>query len=269
MCLQGLNLSWALSTAQHQLLNHSTSLPTKSSSQGLLAAITKFRANSSGSGSSSSSNTVPVLQNSISSTSNSSSYSRRQATSTASTSQRNSSSSSSSQPTATTSSTTFTSESSRIRSTSPTSCSTSSALPKADHSFHQQYTRPIASTLLQHYSPGTNPLNHLSHLNRSMSSRHAAPPLHHVSASLWPWGSGARFTNPWPTWTGDKAFKDVIAFSREMRGMNVGDMGYLSYKRNPTEEDFRWVGCWGFRWGRGFLQFAEGKGRWRRGKFKP
>eukprot|EP00879_Flechtneria_rotunda_P018761 GHRR01019694.1.p1 GENE.GHRR01019694.1~~GHRR01019694.1.p1 ORF type:complete len:406 (+),score=109.99 GHRR01019694.1:100-1317(+) len=60
-------------------------------------------------------------------------------------------------------------------------------------------------------------------------------PAHHLShtSPLW----GARFTNPWPTWTGDKSLKEVWGLMREMRAVGAPEYGYLSKNRVPTLED--------------------------------
>lgn len=64
-------------------------------------------------------------------------------------------------------------------------------------------------------------------------------PAHHLSlpSSWWP---QARFTNPWPTWTGDKNPRDLFAFFWEMRRLGAPNWGYLSNNPKPTLEDCRW-----------------------------
>jgi hypothetical protein len=64
-------------------------------------------------------------------------------------------------------------------------------------------------------------------------------PAHHLSlpSSWWP---QARFTNPWPTWTGDKNPRDLFAFFWEMRQLGAPNWGYLTNNPKPTLEDCRW-----------------------------
>jgi hypothetical protein len=59
---------------------------------------------------------------------------------------------------------------------------------------------------------------------------------HHLSlpSSWWPTG---RFTNPWPTWTGDKTPRDVLAFFFEMQRVGAPNWGYLSTNKKPTLEE--------------------------------
>jgi len=63
-------------------------------------------------------------------------------------------------------------------------------------------------------------------------------PAHHLSlpTSWWP---GPRFTNPWSTWTGDKALPDLLAFWKEMRRVGAPNWGFLSSNPRPSLEDCR------------------------------
>ncbi|WIA35529.1 hypothetical protein OEZ86_003955 [Tetradesmus obliquus] len=61
-------------------------------------------------------------------------------------------------------------------------------------------------------------------------------PAHHLSQAppvLW----GPRFTNPWPTWTGDKSLADVWGLMSKMRALGAPAWGYLSSNRSPSLED--------------------------------
>lgn len=62
-------------------------------------------------------------------------------------------------------------------------------------------------------------------------------PPHHLALS-WPWSS-ARFTNPWPTWTGDKGLGDLIKFWQEMRRVAAPPWGYLSTNSKPSLQEVR------------------------------
>lgn len=63
---------------------------------------------------------------------------------------------------------------------------------------------------------------------------------HHLAlpSSWWP-HLQARFTNPWPTWTGDKTPRDAAAFFMEMARQGAPNWGYLSTNPKPTLEDCR------------------------------
>lgn len=63
---------------------------------------------------------------------------------------------------------------------------------------------------------------------------------HHLAlpSSWWP-HLQARFTNPWPTWTGDKTPRDAAAFFMEMARQGAPNWGYLSTNPKPTLEECR------------------------------
>jgi hypothetical protein len=62
-------------------------------------------------------------------------------------------------------------------------------------------------------------------------------PSHHITRPSW---YGPRFDNPWPTWTGDKKFSEVMQWMKEKRAMGVPDYGWLLNNKTPTIEE---LGC--------------------------